>query len=97
MSEVTHVLSWTPGWLIGRTEPGFWALRTAAAHEAGDPPEYDGADLPDYTCAEKLALIVEEQVGFPVALEAGEEQIKRAAGMLARWHTVPVFYARRAG
>jgi hypothetical protein len=95
MNEVTHILSWTPGWLIGRTAPGFWALRTAAAHEAGDPPEYDGADLPRSARTGELALVTESQVGFPVVLEAGEQQIK-ADGRLARWHTVPVFYARRA-
>lgn len=95
-ADVTHVLSWVPASFIEGASQGCWELRTAAADAAGDPPEYDGFDVPKSTPAAALAAMTAAQVGFPVDLEAWEHDVRLTSRRFARWQRVPVYYARRA-
>jgi hypothetical protein len=95
MTDITHVLSWVPASFIEGSAHGCWELRTAAADAAGAPPEYDGFDVAEDIPAADLAALAAGRVGFPVELDAYEQDI-RLTRRFARTHTVPVYYVRRA-
>lgn len=95
-TEVTHVISWLPGYLVAGASPGFWELHTIADYWAGEPPLCDDwyADLPRDAGEQTLAQWAASTLGFPVSLEAGEHDVRRHR-FFGRFTTVPLFSVRR--
>jgi hypothetical protein len=95
-----YVLIWTPPWLYGRPRDrllrtGFWELLTVAEFEAGVPARDDWSlDGPPDPYLPLLAAWVKHLLGFPVALEPDETEI-RTGRPLSRWHRVPLYWVRR--
>lgn len=97
-AEPTHVLHWVPGYVTS-TGCGTWELQDVAAYEAGEPggrdPEHDAPrDAP----AAELALLVAEQLGYPVELEPDHARIRAVDLRPLNVHigTEPVYYVRPA-
>jgi hypothetical protein len=98
--DVTHVLSWLPNTVSGRSGVlGCWELRTVRAWTA--PPSVGSPVASSGDFSWPLSTLTEwtaEQAGFPVTLDRAEVKI-RPAGATHRfggWTTVPMFYVRKA-
>jgi hypothetical protein len=94
VSETTHVLTWIPPWLLPDGFEGYWDLQTWDNWAAGTPqPDYETLDAPPNAEAAELADWTAAQVGQPVALSPGWEQIRRHR-FFGRWQNVPAYCVR---
>ena len=94
--DATHVLQRIPEFLV-KGGPPFWELQSRANYDAGTPAyTLETLDLPEDADPVDLAEWTAGQVGYPVVLVPGEEDI-RLPYPFARWHTVPLYFVSPEG
>jgi hypothetical protein len=94
VTEITHVLSWTPPAYIVDSGEGFWELWTIGAWDAPGEP-FSFVSLPEDASPADLASWIASEVGYPVSLESGRRGIRRHR-FIGRWTSIALFWVRRA-